>query len=186
MARAPGLLVFLLLGCGTASPSIPDNRPPELPPRAESSATGTEVRLANNEQGVARKLAVPPGDVWTALTEVYQDLELEPDFVDPRTHQIGNRRLTRSQVAGEAAEALVRCASEGSGPSAANRFRITLSILSRVDAAGADSQLRTTVTGSASRVDGSSVSRVNCFSKGILEKRILDGVGLKLGIATSQ
>jgi len=184
MARSPALLALLLSGCGTSNPSIADNRPPELPPRAEVTAGGTEVRLANNEQGITRKLAAPQADVWAALTEVYKDLNLEPDVIDPRTRQIGSRRLTRSQVAGEAAQALVRCANEGSGPSGANRYRITLSIASRVDADEAGSQLRTIVTGTASRVDGSSVNRVGCFSKGVLETRILNGVALKLGLRT--
>jgi len=186
MARTRALLALLLLGCGTSTRSIADNRPPQLPPSAQSTAGGTEVRLANNDQGVTRKLAAPPDDVWAALTRVYEDLQLDPDMIDSRTHQIGIRKLTRSSVAGQSADALVRCGQEGSGPSGANRFRITLSIQSRVNADGEGSQLSTIVTGTASRVDGSSVNRVDCFSKGVLETRILNDVETKLGMRTSK
>jgi hypothetical protein len=173
-------LALLLVSCSTSTAGGTGDR---APADVFTTSGRSDVRIANEVKGARKLIEASPDSVWAALSAVYQDLELEPDLTDPRTRRIGNQSLTRARIAGERTEALVSCA-EGTGASAASRNRITLSIISQVEQEGAGSLLRTTISGTAVRADGTSVNRVLCYSKGVLEPRIFDAVADKLGIDT--
>lgn len=177
------LVAGLLAACGTSSrTSVPNDRPPDLPPEILATTTGAEVRISNPERGVEREMRASPEVVWNALLETYRDFGFEPDIIDTRGRQLGVERLTKTTVAGERADQLARCANEGAGPSAASRFRITFGFVTRVVPQGSGSVLHARVQASATPVDGSSIGRVACVSTGRLEQRILGGVALKLGL----
>lgn len=180
--RITVLAPLLLAACASASTTVADERPSNLPPSVTRTSSGAEVRISNNDRGVIDDIPVNPAVVWDALLGVYDDFDLEPDNLDPNRRRIGISRLTKSTIAGEKSSDLARCGNQGAGPSAASRFRVTFVIQSAVVPNGRGATLQTLVQASATPVDGTSVSRVACVSTGALEKRLHEGVFTKLGI----
>lgn len=179
------LSIGVLAACGTSTGTraVPNDRPVELPPSVTNTGSSVEVRTSNPDRGFTMEIAVPPEQAWQALLETFNDFEFEPDGIDTRTRQIAVEGLSRSRIAGERAESLVRCGNSGAGPSAASRFRIRFSFVSRVLPDEGSSIVHTRVQASATPIDGSSIGRVGCVSTGSLEERIHTGVSVKLGIA---
>ncbi len=174
--------MLILAACATSS-TVPDPRGPELPPAVITNPTGSDVRTAPGERGVQEEFAATAERVWAALTEVWGDLELQPDALDTRTRTIGVQRFTRSRIAGQNSGSFVRCGNEGAGPSASSRYRTSLDLRSQVHVRDDKVFVHTMLTGTASPVDGSSTSRVGCMSLGLLEQRIHDAIARKLGPA---
>lgn len=180
--RVP-IFALALAACASSSGASRADGPAELPAELYTSARGSEVRITTDERGVSGKLEKSPDEVFRAVAAVYQELDLDPDVLDPRGRTVGASRLTRGAVAGQRPESLVRCANEGAGPSAASRMRVTFSIMTQVAPSGASaSSVKTTVRASATPVGGSSIGRVVCISLGEIERIILGRVALSLGI----
>jgi hypothetical protein len=174
------LIVAPLLALGCAARNTPGTGgPPDAAPLIHATSTGVEVRLSNPEHGLSAPLRAAPPIVFDALISVMQDWDIDPDILDSRQRRYGANRINRSRIAGESSSDLLRCANRGAGPSAVGRLRIRLSVLSQVDP-GEDggSVLTTRVEGTATPVDGTSTSMVNCISTGKLEERIADAVRL--------
>ena len=174
------IVPILLIAAACAPRTVPSaSAPPESAPVIHATSTGMEVRLQTGEQGVSSPIEAPPALVFDALISVMTDFEIEPDILESRVRRYGATRITRSRMAGEATNTLLRCGNQGAGPSAVARLRIRLSVVSQVDAADDGSSLLTTrVEGTATPVDGTSTSMVNCTSTGKLEERIARGVGM--------
>lgn len=178
------LILPALLTLGCAPRNTPGTGgPPDAAPSIHATSTGIEVRLSNPEHGLSAPLPAAPPIVFDALISVMQDWEIEPDVLDSRQRRYGANRITRSRIAGESSADLLRCANMGAGPSAVGRLRIRLSVLSQVDP-GEDggSVLTTRVEGTATPVDGTSTSMVNCISTGKLEERIANAVRMVVAV----
>jgi hypothetical protein len=112
-----------------------------------------------------------PASTFAALMAAYQDLGIEVKLLNPQTREIGNRRFSKMyDLAGMRMSKYVGCGSTETGP-AADNYRITMSVVSRVSPIGAGSRIDTQMTAYAEDL-GSSKGAISCTTLGVLEQRI--------------
>ena len=170
MTAAAALVVA---GC-TASPS--PARAPGPSAAVDATETGTTFRLANDPNAVSVSLESSPDKVWAVLPGVYRELGISSDATDAATRTVGTKAFSGSRVGPHRTSEVVTCGTQGAGPSSGGMFRMRLSILTRVEAAGTGSRLSTEISGSATRVEGTSTGAIACVSSGVLEKTIREMV----------
>jgi hypothetical protein len=113
----------------------------------------------------------PPDSAFAALMAAYQDLGIDVKLLNPQTREIGNRRFAKIyDLAGMRMSKYVGCGSTETGP-AADNYRITMSIVSRVSPSGTGSRIDTQMTAYAEDL-GSSKGAISCTTLGVLEQRI--------------
>jgi hypothetical protein len=137
------------------------------------TATGGFIRLSEDSKATSISLDAPPAKVWAALPAVYRKLGITPDRNDAATMTIGTQAYTQSRLDGRRTLEWMRCGNQGAGPSSGGMVRTRFTILSTVRPAANDrSDLVTTITGTATPVEGTSTGPVSCTSTGDLEQRI--------------
>lgn len=111
-----------------------------------------------------------PDATLAALAVAYSDLGIEVKLRDSKTGEIGNRKFSKTNsLAGQPLSAYVGCGWTSVGP-AADNYRITMSLVSRVTASGTGSRVETRLT--AFGEDISSKGTVACTTRGRLEGRL--------------
>ena len=112
-----------------------------------------------------------PDIVFAALAEAYKDLGIEVKFVNSQTRQVGNKRFSKMyDIAGVKLSKYVGCGSTETG-SAADNYRVTMSLVSQVTPSGSGSRVSTQLSGYAEDL-GSSKGALSCITLGGLEQRI--------------
>lgn len=154
--------------------------------------TGDRVLASGPGEGALRdrQLAVkenvvypsPPLVILPVLRSVYDDLGIEVRLYDPSTGEVGNRSFSKMyRLAGMPMSRFVGCGNNAAG-SAADNYRITMNIVSRVIAVPDGSRIETSLTATADDI-GSSKGQIACESLGQLETRIHDELAKKLKAA---
>ena len=153
-----------------------------------ASPGGDEVTVISTELGEYRierrrdhgassaRLAATQREVYAALPGVYRDLGIPLGTVDSDRFLVGNTAHRASRrIAGVRMSHFFRCGrSGGFGTELAEAGPIRISILSRVQAEGADgARIRTEASAQASATDGTSTRRSECASTGALEGLIV-------------
>lgn len=111
-----------------------------------------------------------PDAPLAALSAAYADLEIDVRLRDSHTGEIGNRKFSKMNgLAGWPLSSYVGCGWTSVGP-AADNYRITMSLVSRVTASGTGSRVETRLT--AVGEDISSKGTVACTTRGRLEQRV--------------
>ena len=124
----------------------------------------------------------PPLIVLPVLRSVYDDLGIEVKLYDPNTGEVGNRSFSKMyRLAGQPISKYVGCGNSAAG-SAADNYRITMSIVSHVIPVGGGSRIETALTATADDV-ASSKGHLACETLGQLETRIHDELARKLKAA---
>lgn len=152
--------------------------------------TPSERVIAADNQGAYRttvapnaKLAVPapPSRVFAALATVYKDLDVPVTISDPATGRIGNGDFWKAhRFAGQPISSYLDCGSSITG-SAADDYRVYMSLVSAVRADGADrSELEIAFMATARNMEGTTADRVACGTTGRLEEQIQKAVVAKL------
>jgi len=160
-------------------------------PRGPDVSVPTQRTVAVDDNNVYRTTVLPnakspvpaaPSRVFEAVKAVYEELGIPPGTHDPATGRVGNTDFWKSRRLGnEAMSTYLNCGETFTG-SAANTYRIYISLLSivRPDGKGA-SELETAFSAQAQNMEGTSGDRIACGSTGRLEERIRKSVLLKVG-----
>ena len=125
--------------------------------------------------------------VLLAVRATYQELKLEPDFVDPAGGSIGTLKArARLRLGGEKLSNYFNCGRGMTGENA-DEWRLTIAAVtfSRKNASGA-LELGTGVTAQAQDMGGASTQPAPCGSMGTLEARILAMVRARLAAAPAR
>jgi hypothetical protein len=116
------------------------------------------------------------------VKKVYGDLEIPVTIENPASHQIGNASFVKSrQMGGQRMTEFVNCGSGITGPNAAT-YRITMSLMTDVNANGSGgTKLQTTFISKGQDVTGGSSDMIPCGSTGRLELTLIQRVKAALG-----
>lgn len=159
------LLVTAMLGCASGGS--------ELPPRVLTAGEAVDFRVAGSAENAQASLAALPDEVWRALPQVFEQLQIPVSHVDAQGRVIGNRRyVARRTVGGESIQRYFNCGSGVIGPLTATHD-VVVSVLVQVLPDGdAATRLQTSVEATAQSRGGASGHPVPCGSSGRLEGRI--------------
>lgn len=116
-------------------------------------------------------LNAAPATTMAALDAAYADLGIEVKLRNSNTGEIGNRKFSRmGRLAGQPLSVFVGCGWTSVGP-AADNYRVTMSLVSRVTPSATGSKVETRMTAYAEDMS-SSKGTVSCETRGILEERL--------------
>jgi hypothetical protein len=134
-----------------------------------SSTPSVEVR--NDASFAEFTLPTRLTTVWGTLPAVFEQIGIEPTYVDAGQGRIGNARYTRSRIERRSMSTYLDCGSGLTGPYA-DAYEVTLALLVQVVPGGQEATVvRTTVDAFATQRSANSTS-IHCTSKGALERRI--------------
>jgi hypothetical protein len=168
-------VVLVLSGCATASQ--PNPQPTE---KVLARTNAGEIRSYEGKQGGTITVKGSSEAVLEALRSAYKDLGIDVELWDPPHGQVGNRSFTKMyRLAGDRMSHFVGCGITEMGQ-AADAFRITMSVVSDVTAAGDGWQIDTRLDAHADDL-ASSKGRIACQSKGTLEEKLNELVAKHLG-----
>jgi hypothetical protein len=181
-------VVILLALASTASCASSGSKP------ESSIAMPSERIVAVDNQGVLRTTVAPnakapvpgaPDRVFRALQAAYEELGIPIVTRDAAAGRIGNVDFWKSRTLGNVALSTYLHCGESFTGSAADNYRVYISLVSVVRSDGAGgSELETAFAATAQNMEGTSATRVACGTTGRLEDRIRKSVLLKLGAGT--
>ncbi len=167
-AAALGLLP-ILAACSSSGSS---GRTTPIPQRTTLTVAGSEPTVIHTEAGVGeRAFAVPAATVWRTMTDVYAQLEIPVEHMDPATMEIGNLRFQPRRIEGRRMSSYIDCGTNFNG-ALANLHEVTMSIMTRVEPISADSARVTTVMDAFAVPRSVSGNQVHCESLLTLEDRV--------------
>ena len=173
------LLALAALAC---APPPPGAEPMPAGPSDRVGRGGTRgAILIENERGVLTDVVDAPVDqVWSALTQVYRDLELPVSMQSFPDGSIVAEAFRLTRIDGRRASRWVDCGTDMTGP-VADDATVTAFVASVIDAAPAgDTRIRTQVEASARRRD-SATGDLHCTTTGRLEALIVERIQARLG-----
>jgi hypothetical protein len=134
--------------------------------------TGGGARQTDNTQTAdVTTVATPPLAMLSGLSAAYSDLGIEVKLWNPQTGEVGNRNFTKSyRLAGHPISDYLGCGTTTTGQ-AADNYRITMSLVSRVTPSGTGSTVETKLTAYAEDIS-SSKGTLSCVTLGTLEQRL--------------
>lgn len=116
-------------------------------------------------------IEAPPAATLAALNLAYADLGIEVKLWNPQTGEVGNRNFTKMyRLAGKPLSDYVGCGTITTGQ-AADSYRVTMSLVSRVTPAPSGSSVDTQLTAYAEDI-ASSKGTLACLTLGTLEARL--------------
>ncbi len=136
-------------------------------------ATNAGVRQVDNSPtSDATTVNAAPSVMLAALSDAYTDLAIEVKLRNSATGEVGNRNFTKMyRLAGAPLSAYVGCGLTTTG-AAADNYRVTMSLVSRVTPSGSGSTVETRLTAYAEDMS-SSKGTIACLTLGTLEERLL-------------
>ena len=172
------MILLLLAACATAPAPLPTTGPNT---GMTDTETGTLIKLSDAPTTVSISLDAPPSRIWAGLPAVYSSLGIKPETNDASTMTIGTQAFTGSRLGGKRTLDWMRCGNQGAGPSSGGmvRTRFTINTVAR-PASNDKTDLVTTVTGTATPVEGTSTGATACTSTGDLEQKIRELVVAEL------
>ncbi len=163
------VVVLALLGCRSTQP-----------PRAgettlRSQVGDVDVWLTHESTSSLHVLEASRDAVWSALREVYEALDVPISTSDPTSGQMGNPSFEARRLAGDRLSRFLNCGSGITGQPYADSYRVTLSLLSRVESTDSGTVIRTLLDAEA-QARGPASYPVQCQSRGTLENLIAERV----------
>jgi len=131
--------------------------------------------IASKVEGSELRVTVkhPAAIVWVALTQVYSELPVPVESVDPTHRFLAGAVTARRTFANKSLSHFLDCGSTVVGPNA-NAYNVRIHLQSQVDSvAAAEATVRTLVSSTAASEGGITV---RCASRGDLEQLIADRV----------
>lgn len=176
--------MFLRLACGIALGAVLTGATSATAQRKvlmTDAQTGF-VRTDSDSGDRATRFAEPPGEVWRALTAVYESLKIEPEIIDSVHGQVGHTRLrAMRRFAGQPISTWLNCGTGITGDHA-NEYRIEMYLVSHVSPTGIGASVTTSFQAIATDIVGSGRDRISCGSTGRLETLIRDKLASTLTI----
>ena len=180
MRGLPILLITVLSGCAASTSGAPaaqgTGERPTGPPTRTLGEQYSEGRITNVQPSVdkvSHDIPAMASQVWAALNQVYDDLEIEVT-----NRAVGNLTLQSSdftisrRLGGERLSRYFRCGTGVTG-AFADRYRLRINMISTVVSLDPDhSTLETTIQATGTNPAGTSNTRVPCGSTHLLESRI--------------
>lgn len=165
-------LVAAAGGCASGSSEVQDGGTGLRSISVGALSSSTPAIEVRNDASFA-EFALPARltAVWGTLPAVFEQLGIEPTYVDSGQGRIGNARYTRSRIERRSMSTYIECGSGLTGPYA-DAYEVTLSILVHVVPNGQQGTVvRTNLDAFATQRSANSTS-IHCTSKGALERRI--------------
>jgi hypothetical protein len=177
-------LITLVLASTTScasSGSSPGSEMPTPSDRVVATDNHTTYRTTVAPNAKA-SLPVAQSRAFEALRGVYAELGVPPSMDDAANGRVGNTNFFKSRKFGnEAMSSYLNCGNSITG-SAADNYRIYISLVSVVRPDGANaSELETAFTAFAQNMEGTAGDRIACGTTGRLEERIRQSVLRKVG-----
>ncbi len=182
LALAVPLLIVLAAGCAGSG-----ERATVTPAARSTMGSGTEmVTVYHDTRAAIAPVAAAAGRVWSVLPAVYEELGIPVTTMVDRDRLLGNKQAAVvRRLAGERPSAFLDCGVDGLGLPLADRYRITMSLLTSVSpTSDTASKIQTQVDAKAVQ-QGTSGDAVICNTTGRLEKLILQMVQTRLRAAGS-
>ena len=183
MRRLHLLAFATLLGCSATQTDTDSSleAPPQPPPMIETRGNGYVFRLSGDQGVAVATIEGGQADVFQALVQAYDQLEIEIGAVDPARRVLQSEKIrTSRRYAGERMSELFHCGRTLVGDRA-DTWRLEIEITSQVRSEGrTSSTLSTRATAFARTMDGTSTNPVPCTTRGILEERIAATTALLL------
>jgi hypothetical protein len=176
----PLLLCVLAAGCAPTGSTQRRDAGPQQQGRGEVTGAGN-VEQATPEGGMLSDVVdASPQEVFQATLEVYEELGIDMPQADPRRMLVQNPglRVSRSLLDRRVSHFL-QCGQGITGPNA-DSFRITMHILTSVEAEGTGSRLGTEIRATAANPRGTSNAVMQCTSTFRFEARIIEAVRAKV------
>ena len=156
-----------LVGCASG------NQVPASGDRVVATSTGGAIRTYDGPTSGQTIIEAPPPATLAALSSAYSDLGIEVKLWNLQTGEVGNKNFTKMyRLAGKPLSDYVGCGTITTGQ-AADSYRVTMSLVSRVTPAAGGSRVETQLTAYAEDI-GSSKGTLACLTLGPLEGRLHD------------
>ncbi|HXI90151.1 MAG TPA: hypothetical protein VNO24_09070 [Blastocatellia bacterium] len=161
------IAVATLCGCASAKQA------PTPADRVVATSSSGAIRTYEGSTADQSIIEAPPPTTLAALNSAYADLGIEVKLWNPQTGEVGNKNFTKMyRLAGKPLSDYVGCGTITTGQ-AADSYRVTMSLVSRVTPAGGVSRVETQLTAYAEDI-GSSKGTLACLTLGTLEARLHD------------
>lgn len=156
----PGVQSVTLTRAGVASG--------EMEIRSETSVSETNVAQAE------------PAAIWPLMSRVFAALEIETTTVDPTSMIIGNRGYRARPIEDQPLSRYIECGRDFAGPYA-DQYQVTLTVMVQLRPNPEGGTIVSTVVDGNARARSVSGGPIHCTSKRVLERRIMEMIGI--GIA---
>ncbi|MBM4184107.1 MAG: hypothetical protein FJ207_07740 [Gemmatimonadetes bacterium] len=164
-------LIVAAAGCASQSSGIQEGGTGLRSVSVGALGGGPAVEVRNEASSAEFSVPVGLPTVWGTLPAIFEQLGIEPTFVDAAQGQIGNPRYTRSRIERRSMSTYIECGSGLTGPYA-DAYDVRLSLLVYLSSGGQGiSVVRTTVDAFAT-ARSTNATAIHCTSKGVLERRI--------------
>lgn len=136
----------------------------------------TAVNLVNDTRSVKTDVSLAMADAWKNLIAAYDALGIKVTDLNEPGHALGNPGLrARRRIGDVQLRTALNCGGDNSAPNS-ETFDLTLNIRSVLTPAGNGVQLETYIRGTGVNALTNNTNIVQCYSLGVLEKRIADAV----------
>ncbi|HET7275447.1 MAG TPA: hypothetical protein VFI91_09820 [Longimicrobiaceae bacterium] len=170
--------LLALISVSACSPTVA--RGPSMAPSGPTFITGSGsfIELAEDKRGLLARVPVPIDSAWAALPSVYAELGIDIGTMISAAHRIGNLEfIATRRLGGVRLDEYFRCGRTSAGASAANSYRLYISILTDLAPVSAgETEVHTLAQASARSNSGASRDPVMCTSTGELEGRIAEAL----------
>jgi hypothetical protein len=188
MRNASALFILIVAAGCAATPGAPGGAPQVATITGQTELPGVEVHLRQSveiERGAATTFAAPAERVRQEVVNAYDALGIAIGTLDTQAGLVGNRNLVinNGRLGQERLSVYVNCGNAEFGGLAADRYRVTLSVITQVAAAGANqTEVRSWVEGTAvNQRSGQTRAPNACLSTKELERRISQRVASRIG-----
>jgi hypothetical protein len=136
---------------------------------------------SSSDLGIEITLPVPVDSAYTAMERGYFNLGIDLKTRDDASHTIGNKKLiVMRQMLGHRASDLFDCGLDPTiGVQRADRYRLTVSVISTLSAAGPGRTVVTTKAYAEAEDLATSATPVYCSSTGLMERTLVQAAGLQ-------
>jgi hypothetical protein len=177
--KTSGALLLLTLVMTSCAAPRPEER--EIGVRHQDFGGDVDLRLQVQSSLVTHHVDAPVENVWAVLPEVYEELEVPLGFYEPEEMALGNREFIPKTIGGDRMSRYLDCGGPASGRPFADAYQVEMFLVTRVDKAGEDkTRIRTEIYATA-RARDIGANRIQCPTKGLLERRITEMITEKVG-----
>ena len=174
MRVLPLLGILTLSACAASAPRIATETP--MPDNVSGAQTST-ARVYNPD--VARPdslhLQMELDQAWSRLPDVFRGLGLAIAVIDPATHTIDGQKVrARGQFAGNMYSYYLDCGDTRGVPNA-NRYEITMHVVTRLAPAGGRTLVATSVVAEA-RFTETGGTAVPCAANNEISRKVLESL----------
>ena len=177
--RLSSALAVAVLFLSACAPPRPEEREIGIRLRDYSGMVETQLRVESSM--LTHQVDAPVEEVWAVLPSVYGELEISIGAFEPETRTVGNRAFRPKRIGGALMSRYVDCGSGVTGRPKADEYQVNMFLLTKVDPLHPDTtrvQTEMFATAKSREIAG---NRVQCRTKGTLERRISEMISEKVG-----